>query len=152
MMDPDQLAMARAQWRWRGTGRPPFADPPGPGQVSVWDFPRPPELVRDPRDIVVRDNKIGKNGWNPQFSGGPMIAKMMGGALPPIVWDGVTTFAGLPDVVNVRINDGPVLNLNLPGPGQVEQAKPSVAKTIGGKPVAEPSAVVLPKRQADLSA
>ena len=105
-----------------------------------------------PRDIVVRDNKIGKNGWNPQFSGGPMIAKMMGGALPPIVWDGVTTFAGLPDVVNVRINDGPVLNLNLPGPGQVEQAKPSVAKTIGGKPVAEPSAVVLPKRQADLSA
>ena len=105
-----------------------------------------------PRDIVVRDNKIGKNGWNPQFSGGPMIAKMMGGALPPIVWDGVTTFAGLPDVVNVRINDGPVLNLNLPGPGQVEQAKPSVAKTIGGKPVAEPRAVVLPKRQADLSA
>ena len=101
---------------------------------------------------MVRDNKIGKNGWNPQFSGGPMIAKMMGGALPPIVWDGVTTFAGLPDVVNVRINDGPVLNLNLPGPGQVEQAKPSVAKTIGGKPVAEPSAVVLPKRQADLSA
>ena len=53
-MDPDRLAMARAQWRWRGTGRPPFADLPGPGQVSVWDFPRPPELVPDPRDIVVR--------------------------------------------------------------------------------------------------
>jgi uncharacterized protein (DUF427 family) len=53
MMDPNRLAMARAQWRWRGTGRPPFADATGPGQVSVWDFPRPPELVRDLREIVV---------------------------------------------------------------------------------------------------
>jgi uncharacterized protein (DUF427 family) len=51
---PDQLAQARAQWRWRGADRPPFAAIPGPGQVSVWDFPRPPELVRDAREIVVR--------------------------------------------------------------------------------------------------
>ncbi len=50
----DRLAMARAQWRWRGHDRPPFADPTEPGQVSVWDFPRPPELVRDAREIVVR--------------------------------------------------------------------------------------------------
>lgn len=53
-IDLDRLAMARAQWRWRGKDRPPFADPPGAGQVSVWDFPRPPELVRDTREIVVR--------------------------------------------------------------------------------------------------
>jgi uncharacterized protein (DUF427 family) len=52
--DLDRLAIARAQWRWRGKGRPPFADPPAQGQVSVWDFPRPPELVREPREIVVR--------------------------------------------------------------------------------------------------
>ena len=51
--DLDPLAQARAQWRWRGQGRPPFALPPKPGQVSVWDFPRPPELVRDTREIVV---------------------------------------------------------------------------------------------------
>lgn len=105
-----------------------------------------------PRDIVVRNNKIGRNGWNPGFSGGPMIAKLMGGSLPPIVWDGVTRFAGLPDVVKVRISDGPILNLNLPAPGQVEQARPSVAKTIGDAQIAEPAAVVLPKRQADLGA
>ncbi len=49
----DLLAMARAQWRWRGKDRPPFADPPAPGQVSVWDFPRPPALVRELREIVV---------------------------------------------------------------------------------------------------
>ena len=51
---PDQLAQARAQWRWRGADRPPFADTPAPGQTSVWDFPRPPELVHDAREIVVR--------------------------------------------------------------------------------------------------
>ena len=52
--DLDKLMKARAQWHWRGNERPPFAEPPAPGQVSVWDFPRPPELVRDAREIVVR--------------------------------------------------------------------------------------------------
>jgi uncharacterized protein (DUF427 family) len=50
----DLLAIARAQWRWRGQDRPPFAESPQPGQVSVWDFPRPPKLVRDAREIIVR--------------------------------------------------------------------------------------------------
>ena len=54
MIDPDSLELARAQWRWRGKDRPPFADVPKQGQISVWDFPRPPELVRDEREIVVR--------------------------------------------------------------------------------------------------
>ena len=103
-----------------------------------------------PRDIVVRDNKIGRNGWNPQFDGGPLIAKLMGGSLPPVMWDGVTTFAGLPDVAKVRLSDGPVLNLNLPAPGQLEKARPTVSKTVGEAQVAEPAAVVLPRRQADL--
>ena len=48
------LAAARDQWRWRGATRPPFATPPGPGQVSVWDFPRPPRLELDAREVVVR--------------------------------------------------------------------------------------------------
>lgn len=49
-----RLAAARAQWQWRGQGRPPFADAPAPGQTSVWDFPRPPQLAREPREVVVR--------------------------------------------------------------------------------------------------
>jgi uncharacterized protein (DUF427 family) len=52
--DLDPIALARAQWRWRGKERPPFADIPSVGQISVWDFPRPPELVREAREIVVR--------------------------------------------------------------------------------------------------
>ncbi len=29
------------------------AVPPGPGQESVWDYPRPPALVADPRRVIV---------------------------------------------------------------------------------------------------
>ncbi len=32
-------------WSYRGQRRPDFADTPGPGQESVWDYPRPPVLV-----------------------------------------------------------------------------------------------------------
>ncbi len=49
----DRLARARAMWRWVGDERPPFADTPAPEQESVWDFPRPPRLQADPREIVV---------------------------------------------------------------------------------------------------
>jgi uncharacterized protein (DUF427 family) len=31
-------------WRYTGQERPPFAEAPGPGQESVWDYPRPPVL------------------------------------------------------------------------------------------------------------
>jgi len=52
-IESDLIKNARAQWRWRGLDRPAFADVPAPGQVSVWDFPRPPELVPETREIVV---------------------------------------------------------------------------------------------------
>ena len=47
------LQAARDQWRWRGADRPPFATPPRAGQVSVWDFPRPPAIAFDDREVVV---------------------------------------------------------------------------------------------------
>jgi uncharacterized protein (DUF427 family) len=47
------LDAARAHWRWRGQGRPPFADVPLPGQTSVWDHPRPPQLAPDAREVLV---------------------------------------------------------------------------------------------------
>jgi len=45
---------ARARWRHRGERRPDFARPTGPGQESVWDYPRPPRLASDRRHVVVR--------------------------------------------------------------------------------------------------
>ena len=40
-------------WKYRGQTRPDFADTPGPGQESVWDYPRPPKLSPDTRQIEV---------------------------------------------------------------------------------------------------
>ena len=48
------IQSARDQWQWRGQARPPFAAVPGPGQTSVWDFPRPPLLEVDAREVVIR--------------------------------------------------------------------------------------------------
>jgi parallel beta-helix repeat protein len=107
-----------------------------------------------PRDIVVRDNKIGKNGWDPQFPGGAILAKAMGGALPPVIWDGVSNFTrkgqSAPEVVKVRLMDGPVANLHFAQPGAVMSAKPEVKPTVDDGAIAEPKAVVLPKTQAGL--
>ena len=96
-----------------------------------------------PRDIVVRDNRIGRNGWDPQFPGGPEIAKALGGPLPPVIWDGVTTVPGQPATARVRLADGPVLNLNLPGPGRVDAAAPTVAARVGDAVIPEPAPVRL---------
>jgi len=51
---PDWAKAARLKWRWYGQARPPFAAVPAPGQISVWDFPRPPRLVHDAREVRVR--------------------------------------------------------------------------------------------------
>jgi uncharacterized protein (DUF427 family) len=51
---PAWARAAREGWQWRGQARPAFAVAPGPGQVSVWDFPRPPRLVEDEREVVIR--------------------------------------------------------------------------------------------------
>ena len=104
-----------------------------------------------PRDIAVHDNRIGKNGWSPQFPGGDVIAKAMGGTLPPVVWDGVTNFTpkgmSAPVAVHVHFTDGPVANLHFAAPGNVFSAKPQVSPTLDDGAIAEPKPVVLPKTQ-----
>ncbi len=51
---PGWIQAARGHWRWRGVERPPFAQAPKSGQESVWDYPRPPQLKSDSREVVVR--------------------------------------------------------------------------------------------------
>jgi uncharacterized protein (DUF427 family) len=53
MSAPDDARKARVLWRHRGDARPSFAAAPGPGQESVWDYPRPPVIVPDERRIRV---------------------------------------------------------------------------------------------------
>ena len=45
---------ARSTWQFRGQARPAGAVEPGPGQESVWDYPRPPAIVGDNRLVQVR--------------------------------------------------------------------------------------------------
>ncbi|MBK1724115.1 DUF427 domain-containing protein [Thiocystis violacea] len=48
------LERARSAWRFRGQQRPDMALDPGSGQESVWDYPRPPALIAEPRAVEVR--------------------------------------------------------------------------------------------------
>lgn len=51
--DSDGLRRARAKWLHVGRVRPGFAVEPGPGQESVWDYPRPPRCEPERRQIRV---------------------------------------------------------------------------------------------------
>ncbi|MEN8762256.1 MAG: DUF427 domain-containing protein [Thiogranum sp.] len=55
-MDKEDLKRARGAWQFRGQARPNGAMEPGPGQESVWDYPRPPVIVDDRRLVQVRIN------------------------------------------------------------------------------------------------
>ena len=48
-----EILRLRAQWRYRGQRRPDFARAPGPGQESVWDYPRPPRIAPDARRVLI---------------------------------------------------------------------------------------------------
>ena len=54
MPSEDWIEANRAKWKYRGQERPPFAIAPQPRQESVWDYPRPPRLAPDSREVVVR--------------------------------------------------------------------------------------------------
>jgi uncharacterized protein (DUF427 family) len=56
-MDKDDLERARSAWQSRGQARPAGAVEPGPGQESVWDYPRPPVVVNDTRLVQVSLNR-----------------------------------------------------------------------------------------------
>ena len=53
MVTPDRVKQARNLWTNTGQKRPPFAIPPADDQESVWDYPRPPAILSDGREVVV---------------------------------------------------------------------------------------------------
>jgi uncharacterized protein (DUF427 family) len=57
-MDDQDIKRPSNRWQYRGDTRPAFAPEPGPGQESVWDYPRPPVIVADSRLIQVRLNGV----------------------------------------------------------------------------------------------
>jgi uncharacterized protein (DUF427 family) len=53
-MDDEERKRMREAWRLHGQARPAWAVEPGPGQESVWDYPRPPVILADTRLVQVR--------------------------------------------------------------------------------------------------
>lgn len=51
-------------WEYRGQRRPAFAEEPGPGQESVWGYPRPPVVRPQPGDFY--------GGWISAQIAGPV--------------------------------------------------------------------------------
>jgi uncharacterized protein (DUF427 family) len=51
---PTWAVLGRTGWSNTGVSRPSFAEVPEPNQESVWDYPRPPALVSDAREVIVR--------------------------------------------------------------------------------------------------
>lgn len=105
-----------------------------------------------PRDVATYRNRIGRNGFDPKFEGGPVLAKMMGGAIPPTLWDGVTQYlmpsgAASKDEVRFSLKDGPVVNLNLKTQGTpVTSAQPSITPQWVDAELTPPDPVRLPSR------
>ena len=49
---------SRLKWEYTGQKRPDFAIEPKDGQESVWDYPRPPVIVADQRQILIKRGDI----------------------------------------------------------------------------------------------
>jgi hypothetical protein len=102
-----------------------------------------------PTDVVIRDNKLGRNGFAPQ------VDELKGMSVPPILWDGATHFVragkAVDETVNVVITDGPVLDLNLKDTTDLSTARLQKMAKVEGTAVTEPKPVMLPAAQARLA-
>ncbi|WHU01442.1 parallel beta-helix domain-containing protein [Sphingomonas sp. NIBR02145] len=76
-----------------------------------------------PRNIRLAGNKHGRAGFAPAMPGGALLARMLGGTLPPVFWDGTGG-----DQVKLTGDDGPVLTLALALGAPLDTAKPQLIK------------------------
>jgi parallel beta-helix repeat protein len=79
-----------------------------------------------PRDVVITENMVGEGGTDPAFEGGKQIAAAFGGALPPILWDGLSESADRPALRAIPEITAWTLNLERQGQSLAD-AKPGLA-------------------------
>jgi parallel beta-helix repeat protein len=109
-----------------------------------------------PRDISVHGNRFGRNGYAPVWKGGAELATALGGSLPPVLWDGITSYPKpdgqvVSEAVHLSISDGPVVSLALKLQGTpATRADPVVTKTLSDGNLAEPAPVVLAGGQMEM--
>ncbi|MBC7520155.1 MAG: right-handed parallel beta-helix repeat-containing protein [Sandarakinorhabdus sp.] len=105
-----------------------------------------------PRSIAVHRNRFTGNGTAPAFPGGSQIAAAVGGTLPPVMWDGLTTFmvpggAASSAEGGIYVSDGPLLSLGLKTHGASPTAAQPSMVAASTSPLSEPAAIVLPAAQ-----
>jgi parallel beta-helix repeat protein len=105
-----------------------------------------------PRDFVIRDNTYGEGGNDPQGRLSP-LASALGGALPAIVWDGVTKYGEKGDKteeVRIAVREKPevgFINLGLgTTPPDLTKAKPSTERQPDAD-IPEPAPVAMPGKE-----
>lgn len=79
-----------------------------------------------PRNVTIGANRVTRGGYDPQFDGREQLLVAFGGALPPVLWDGLAQ----PGTVAVRVDPalaGWSLNLTQQG-GGLSAAKPGPLK------------------------
>ena len=108
-----------------------------------------------PRDIVVRDNVFGRGGDAPSFDGGETLVAAVGGAIPPILWDGAEAYERDGRLIREPLTmsfDAPALTLGLAKAGDPRTGgEIGMASTTGGPAISEPAPVRLPPNQPGLS-
>ncbi len=91
-----------------------------------------------PKRVVVRGNIYGSGGTAPDFAGGEMLVAAFGGALPPVLTDGLHEDFSMEDPV-------PVVSLGLTRVGQaLAEARPSLLEAVDIEAPPALAPVVLP--------
>jgi len=67
-----------------------YDNPTAPIMVIAYPMPfDDPEYNPYPRDISIGFNSVDEGGTDPRFEGAEMLLAAFGGALPPVMWDGL---------------------------------------------------------------
>ena len=76
-----------------------------------------------PRDVVIAENSVDRGGTQPQFDNADLLLAAFGGALPPIMWDGLQQDAETPALLATPEIAGWSLNFTRQGQSPAD-AKP----------------------------
>ncbi|MBZ6377613.1 hypothetical protein B5C34_04030 [Pacificimonas flava] len=127
------------------------------GQIMIVAYARPYEDTDYnplPREVVVRDNVYGEGGGAPAFPGGAELAAALGGAIPPILWDGAAAYRRGGETLEVPVRmhfDAPAVTLNVATAGDDRLGGMPSMVTDAHAEIEEPAPVVLPANQPGLS-
>ena len=93
-----------------------------------------------PREIVVAGNRFKRGGYDPQVPGAPALLAAFGGALPPVMWDGLgepPKALGSDNAIAWSLNlpkQGASLELARPGPLKLPALVPTPPRAGGPLP------------------